>query len=92
MICKLVDLGNGVTAIACYRKRRISPCAIPGCATPHAKLCDHPVLRKGKHATCDMKICDRHAKEIGPDRHYCPGHAKSPMLIPGAQPKLPGVK
>lgn len=91
MICKRIDLGDGNVAIVCYRGRRI-PCSVPGCPNISTKECDHPILRKGVPGTCDMKLCDRHAKSIGPDRDLCPAHEKSPVPVSGTQPKLPGVK
>ncbi len=34
-------------------------------------LCDYPV---GEGLTCDRPVCERHAGEVAPDIHYCPGH------------------
>ncbi len=92
MTCKLVDLGNGTTAVVCYRGRRLEPCSVPGCPSVGSKLCDHPVTRKGVEGTCDMKICGKHATAVGPDRDLCPAHSKLKAPIQPSQPRLPGMK
>jgi len=46
-------------------------CCCKDCGLPHTRLCDFPVSG-GK--TCDRKLCDRHAKRIGPEKDYCPWH------------------
>jgi hypothetical protein len=38
-------------------------------------LCDYPM---GEGKTCDAPMCRKHAREVGPDRHYCPWHAEGP--------------
>lgn len=43
------------------------------CCKPSGFLCDAPVGDEGK--TCDMPICEDHAKQVGKDRHLCPKHA-----------------
>ena len=43
------------------------------CQAPSEFLCDYPVV---KGVTCDAPLCPACAKEIGPDRHYCPLHVK----------------
>lgn len=43
------------------------------CMKPSGYLCDAPVGDEGK--TCDMPICEDHAKQIGKNRHLCPEHA-----------------
>jgi len=37
------------------------------------KLCDFE-LHGGR--TCDAKLCARHATTVGPERDFCPPHAK----------------
>lgn len=44
-------------------------CAICGAVTGYQ--CDYPV---GEGKTCDRRLCNRHAAEIAPEIHYCPGH------------------
>jgi hypothetical protein len=40
------------------------------CCAMAGKLCDFAV----EGGTCDAPLCDEHAHEVGPDRHYCPIH------------------
>lgn len=49
------------------------------------KLCDHPV-EHGKR-TCDAGMCDQCASHIGPDRDFCPPHARHAALHPAAEQK-----
>jgi len=60
--------------IVCIRGRREKPrhCWVRHCDDPVTKLCDWPMDGK---KTCDRNICDGHADEVGPDRHYCPAHS-----------------
>ena len=37
-------------------------------------LCDYLLRGKKKGQTCDQPICERCAREIGPNKHYCPAH------------------
>ena len=76
MACRPFNLGNGVTGIICTRGGRRSYCSSPGCTNYSEKLCDYPVTRAGVQGTCDAKLCMRHATHVGPDRDYCPPHAK----------------
>lgn len=34
-------------------------------------LCDWPT---GARKTCSAPLCEAHANQVGPDRHYCPDH------------------
>lgn len=72
---------------ACSRGRRRKPCKVVGCTSDASKLCDYPVTRAGKAATCDFDMCARHATKVGPDRDYCPPHAALAAKAP-AQGKL----
>ncbi len=77
MACKTIDLGGGVTAIACTRGERRKTCSTPGCTGPARKLCDFRVTRRnGKTGTCDRPICDQCATNVGTDRDFCPPHAR----------------
>jgi hypothetical protein len=45
-------------------------------------LCDFPA---GGGRTCDRALCDVHARQVGPNKHYCPEHqadadARQPQL------------
>lgn len=69
MACKKIKL-EGATAIVCTRgkKTKVAPCGF--CKESHTKLCDYPM----RHGTCDLKMCDVHATNVGPDQDYCPTH------------------
>lgn len=41
------------------------------CLAPSEFLCDWP---DGGCHTCDQALCPAHARQIGPNRHYCPKH------------------
>lgn len=73
LMCDRVELENGITAIVCRGHRRTKPCVT--CGKPGTKLCDYPVRRKGKDATCDRAMCSQHATADGPDLDYCLAHA-----------------
>lgn len=66
----------GGTAIVCgrepYRK-----CSTPNCRRHATIQCDFAVTRGGKPATCDRYCCRTCAKNVGPDRDYCPAHARA---------------
>lgn len=76
MPCTPVDLGNGVRAIVCTRGRRRAPCQVPGCTEPHTALCDWRIDRRGRAATCDLRLCAAHRWPIPGelDRDLCPAH------------------
>jgi hypothetical protein len=46
-------------------------CAADPCGASTDFLCDYPV---GDGKTCDLPLCARHAHEVAPNIHYCPGH------------------
>lgn len=57
-------------SIVCSRGARKPPkCYF--CANPSTKLCDYPVTRE---RTCDLPICDTHAKKQGENLDTCPNH------------------
>jgi hypothetical protein len=81
MVCSVVKLPNGAAMIVCGLRPRPKPCSHPGCGVRHAsKLCDWPL---GAGKTCDKPLCERHAVEVGPDRHYCPDHQAERQLEMG---------
>jgi hypothetical protein len=71
MTCQKINLGDGTVAIVCSRSRKAAKCQF--CQEPHTRLCDYPVA-PGK--TCDAKLCGWHAHRVGPEKDYCPTHAK----------------
>jgi hypothetical protein len=55
---------------------QVGYCQTTGCYGVEEKLCDYPVTRKGKPGTCDRKLCSRCAVNVGPNKDYCPPHAR----------------
>lgn len=41
------------------------------CGIMSGILCDWKVM---PGVTCDLPLCEDHAKEVGPDKHLCPAH------------------
>jgi hypothetical protein len=61
--------------VFCTRGRRAKPCVYCGAAS--SRLCDFPVIRKGKKATCDAALCDRCAQHgVSADVDFCRPHYK----------------
>jgi hypothetical protein len=73
MACETIKLGDGTTAIMCMRGGR-ARASCRWCSKPSTKLCDYPLRAAKAGKTCDALICDQHAYEVGPDRHFCPPH------------------
>lgn len=74
MGCDVHRLDDGTTAIVCGRGRRpraMNPCFVQECPRDAGKLCDYPV-EGGK--TCDRPCCDRHSRNVGPDKDFCLEH------------------
>lgn len=48
------------------------------CGRFSTKLCDFPIKVGdiGHTRTCDAPMCDACATRVGPNRDYCPNHAK----------------
>jgi hypothetical protein len=76
--------GLGLVHMKIGGKDRAPPCRAPfewqhqgvthhHCCRPSGFACDAPVGDRGE--TCDMPLCEDHAKQIGKDRHLCPKHA-----------------
>lgn len=55
------------------------------CRAMSAFLCDFP---DGGGHTCDRALCEAHAREVGPDRHYCPEHLVEHLAPAKAQAGL----
>jgi hypothetical protein len=73
MPCNTVKLRNGFTAIACSGRQREKQCAY--CGRASSRLCDFPVQRAGKPATCDAALCERCTWSISEGRDLCRAHA-----------------
>ena len=74
MPCRIKDLPGGGYAIICGRGSNQQPCVT--CGRPHKILCDFPVKRDGKDATCDRPCCRQHAVAVGKNVDYCLAHAQ----------------
>lgn len=69
---ELVDLGDGpVFMCGPGAEKMFARCVVPGCPYLSELLCDYPM---GRGKTCDLALCEDHAREIGEDRHLCPIH------------------
>jgi hypothetical protein len=69
------DANGKAIGIACGHTRHRN-CSTPGCRRHADKLCDFPVLRDDKAATCDRPVCGGCALRVGPDRDFCQPHAR----------------
>lgn len=95
MPCSHIKLPDGTVAIVKHARRRYPICQFckgdwdgehfgefGEIRRPATLLCDF-VLSKtlgGGWITCDTPVCEKCAKEVAPDTHYCPKHegAKTP--------------
>lgn len=73
--CEIIKLPEGGTAIVCMGGKRPVRCHF--CGRTHTKLCDYP---RGQ-GTCDLPLCDEHARSVGPNRDYCFNHPHTPNLL-----------
>lgn len=70
MPCRRINFRDGATAIVCGPKvQKLKTCAF--CSNWAEFLCDYPVT---KTKTCDLPMCKRHRKNIGPNLDYCHQH------------------
>lgn len=81
-MCERVQVGSTIAIICGGRRGQPHRPACKCCPRESTKLCDFPVVRNGRRATCDVPICDDHATSIGPDRDLCPWHAKQWKGLP----------
>jgi len=73
MPCKVIAAGDGGVIIACSRGQQRQRCA---CGRPADRLCDYPLRGAKAGQTCSRPICSRCATRVGPNRDYCPAHAR----------------
>ncbi len=75
MTCKHINLGGGVTAIACSRGARRERCK---CGSGFvSRLCDFELRGSKAGQTCSAKLCDRcSSRPAGTELDYCPAHAR----------------
>lgn len=71
MICQVVSLPNGGSAIVCSGGRR-PRCK---CGGPAPLLCDWKVSGK-KSGTCDAPLCASCTTSPAPNKDLCPEHAR----------------
>lgn len=81
--CRWVKLPNGATALV-TSDVRLSKCEACGARVEDVVLCDWPLAGKAIGRTCDAQCCRRCARRVGPNRDYCPAHAR----LDDAQRKL----
>lgn len=61
----------GLVHVKYSRKSAAPPhCSVDGCLRVGGYLCDFKTGR----TTCDKPMCEKHAHEVGTDRHYCGHH------------------
>jgi hypothetical protein len=73
MPCYHVDLPGGGHAIITLAKQRRKICA---CGNIAPNLCDAPVTRRGKPATCDKGVCPKCSTQDGEGHDYCLEHSQ----------------
>lgn len=73
--CETLHLPGGGLVIASSRGRRRAFCV--QCGRDADKLCDFPLTGAAKGRTCDRPVCSRCATRVGPNRDYCPAHARA---------------
>jgi hypothetical protein len=63
---------DGIETMVHMCGRKLPPaCPERGCQRMTGYLCDFEVA-PGR--TCDQPICEKHASQIGKNRHHCPRH------------------
>jgi len=75
MPCSWIKLPGGEVAIVKHAKGRTRKCGF--CSLSSTKLCDAIVGKTlaGDPITCDTPMCDSHARQVGPDKDFCPKHS-----------------
>ena len=75
--CQVIDVPGG-QAIVCSRgeTKRCS------CGNRMTKLCDWPLTGGKAGKTCDRPMCDKCATRVGPNRDFCPAHARMADEVP----------
>ena len=71
--CVLVKLPGGGSALVRMSSRRPQRCWF--CEKRSALLCDFPVARDGRAATCDKPLCEKCAVKNG-KLDFCPNHER----------------
>jgi hypothetical protein len=81
MTCHKIQNGNTTTILCTGRSSGPVPKSLrcQYCQRRHTKLCDYNLnefVEEAPVQTCDRKLCEIHAKHMGPDRDLCPEHSK----------------
>lgn len=75
-VCRplLDEHGNVIGRVQAWEETKLcSACK----SRRHTKLCDFALTGKKAGQTCDAPLCDRCATRVGPNRDYCPAHARA---------------
>jgi hypothetical protein len=75
MPCSWLKLPGGGVAIVKHGKSRAPRCKF--CPLTSTKLCDAIVGKTlgGEAITCDAPICSTCARNVGPEKDFCPNHS-----------------
>lgn len=96
MPCSHIKLNDGTTVIVRHSAARGPLCKFcrhrfrwDGRTHRASLLCDFEIGRTlgGEAMTCDARVCAKCAKEVGPDKHFCPKHLRKtdfPPVMPHA--------
>lgn len=77
MKCEAIKLPGGGGAIVCRGRTRAARCQIRQCRRSGEALCDYPLEGYQDGRTCDVRVCDLHRTQTGPDTDLCPYHARA---------------
>lgn len=80
-----IPIGGGGFACSRTGPKACSSCSV---LTRRPKLCDFPLAGAKAGKTCDRALCDGCATSIGPNRDYCPAHARQSKTSGVAAPVL----
>jgi hypothetical protein len=83
MPCSRIKLPDGTVAIVRHAKQRFPKCKFcpdQFSAADATLLCDFEIGRTlgGEPITCDAKFCEGCGRSVGPDKDFCPKHARIP--------------
>lgn len=73
-MCHVLKFSDGSPVLLCGLQGDKTFCGV--CGRIAYLLCDWKVRGPGR-GTCDLPICEKHALQVGPDKHLCPLHQKA---------------